>query len=64
MTTPGGEIAQHRAEAEALEQRHGDDAGGEQRHHLREVIGGNRGFHSPPRKAIGFAALLSEMAAA
>ena len=26
----GGEVAEHRAEAEALEDRHGDDAGAEQ----------------------------------
>ena len=35
---PGGEIAEHRAEAEPDEDRRGDHAGGEQHHHLDEVV--------------------------
>ncbi|MNY52437.1 hypothetical protein D3C86_1881060 [compost metagenome] len=34
----GKEIAEYRPKPDALEQRHGDDAGGQQHDHLRQVI--------------------------
>src|SRR6185437_2082910 len=39
---PGREIAEHRAQARTLEQRHGNDAGSQQRHDLQEVDAARR----------------------
>ena len=36
---PGREVAQHRAEAQPPEDRHGDDARGEQPNHLHQIDG-------------------------
>jgi hypothetical protein len=41
----GGEIAQHRAEPDALEDRHRDHAGRKQRHYLDEIIACSLGRH-------------------
>ena len=42
---PRGQIAEHRAEAEPLEDRHRDDAGRQQRHHLDEIVSGRFRHH-------------------
>ena len=33
----GGEVAQHRAQAETAKQRYGNDRGAEKRHHMEQI---------------------------
>jgi len=44
---PGGEIAEHRAQAQAPEQRHRDDTRRQQHHHTHQVVSVSFGCHVP-----------------
>ena len=45
MARPARQVAEHRAEAEPLEDRHGDHARRQQRHHLDEIVSGRFDRH-------------------